>query len=71
MHLHPCLAGELFGEPTQGLLQAEIIKDGGTKNLRPVTHALQGIFHNLLDLTHVLNKDGVGFRSFSSPRVPA
>ena len=71
MHLHARLARELFREPLQRLLQAEIIQDGGTKNLGLVAHALQGIFHNLFDRAHVLHKDGVGFRGFLRPRAPA
>ena len=71
MHLHSRLAGKLFREPTQGLLQAEVIQDGGTKNLRPVAHALQGIFNDFLDRAHILDKDRVAFRGLFAPPAPA
>ena len=70
MHLHTRLARELFREPLQSLLQAEIIQDGGTKNLGLVAHALQGVFHNLLGGAHVLHKDGVASPRLFAPRAP-
>ena len=42
MHLDTRLARELVREPPQGLFQAEIIQNGGTKNLRLVANASAG-----------------------------